>query len=262
MKWEQAVVEVLGEAEEPLHYAEITERIIHRKLRDDYGATPKNSVSYILTTAINKHGDKSRFERVESGVYKLRDGYDIDSFSEAEDTDEDIQVKSSESEVIHAFGMYWDRDSVDWMPTKPKLLGQQLKDSKVIDFGDQIGVYLLHDRREVIYVGRTTSGGLSERLKRHTQGRMKGRWDRFSWFGVLAFSEEGKLIETDSRSNLAPSDIIDVIESILIESLEPRQNRQRGDNFDKLEFLQVVDPAVENKEKEKLLEDMKKGLWG
>jgi hypothetical protein len=57
--------------------------------------------------------------------------------------------------IIKAFGMFWRRDWVDWV-TKPRLMGQQQEGADSVNFSDQVGVYLLHDGREVMYVGRTT----------------------------------------------------------------------------------------------------------
>ena len=41
--------------------------------------------------------------------------------------------------------------------------------------------------------------------------------------------------------------IIPTLEAVLIESLEPRQNRKRGDDLEAVEYLQVPDPEVEKR---------------
>ncbi len=64
-----------------------------------------------------------------------------------------------------------------------------------VDFCNQLGIYLLYDGREVIYVGRTTDRPLGKRLYEHTIDRMSARWDRFSWFGLLPVSDDGSLGE-------------------------------------------------------------------
>jgi hypothetical protein len=38
--------------------------------------------------------------------------------------------------------------------------------------------------------------------------------------------------------------VIVTMEAVLIEGLEPRQNRKRGDDFQAVEFLQVEDPRL------------------
>ena len=114
-----------------------------------------------------------------------------------------------------------------------------------VDFNRQLGIYLLYDGREVIYVGRTTDRALGRRLYEHTIDRLSARWDRFSWFGLLPVSEEGDICalpESYSAAKLIPA-----LEAVLIEALEPRQNRKRGDDLAAVEYLQKVDPEIEKK---------------
>jgi hypothetical protein len=109
----------------------------------------------------------------------------------------------------------------------------------------QIGIYLLNDGREIIYVGRAVERPLGKRLYEHTLDRLSSRWDRFTWFGVLPVSDDGKLGElpdTFSSSNLIPA-----LEAILIEALEPRQNRKRGDDLASAEYIQKADPEIQKK---------------
>ena len=88
--------------------------------------------------------------------------------------------------------MFWQRDLVSWITAKPRLLGRQGVGATDVDFAEQIGIYLLHDRERVIYVGRA-SDQLTLRLRAHTNDRLGGRWDRFSWFGLLPVTNEGNL---------------------------------------------------------------------
>jgi hypothetical protein len=138
--------------------------------------------------------------------------------------------------------MYWSRDRVIWSWT-PRLLGRQAAGGESVDFCEQRGVYLLYDRDVVIYVGRATDQGIGMRLKQHTVDRLNGRWDRFSWFGIYAVSPDGTL-----KIENKPSDtmlLIATMEALLIESVEPSQNRRRGDDFRAIEFLQAIDPEIE-----------------
>ena len=41
--------------------------------------------------------------------------------------------------------------------------------------------------------------------------------------------------------------IIPALEAILVEALEPRQNRKRGDDLAAVEYIQRVDPEIEKK---------------
>jgi hypothetical protein len=116
-------------------------------------------------------------------------------------------------------------------------------------------VYLLHDGREVIYVGRTAEKRLATRLSEHTRDRLNGRWDRFSWFGLLTVTEKGDLAQTNLAS-IIEEDVIVTLEALLIEGLEPRQNRKRGDAFRAVEYLQKQDPEIVKKGKKKIAEEM------
>jgi predicted GIY-YIG superfamily endonuclease len=84
-----------------------------------------------------------------------------------------------------------------------------------VDFAEQLGVYLLYDRRDVVYVGRTDTRRLGKRLYEHTTDRLSGRWDRFSWFGLCPVTKEGKLGEPAIRLNDAEA-LTKVLEAILI----------------------------------------------
>jgi hypothetical protein len=124
--------------------------------------------------------------------------------------------------------------------------------AKPVDFHKQLGIYLLYDGREVIYVGRATERPLGKRLYEHTADRLSSRWDRFSWFGLLPVSESGDL-GILPESYLGPK-IIPAVEAILIEALEPRQNRKRGDDLSAVEYIQKEDPEIQKKRVKQSLE--------
>lgn len=146
--------------------------------------------------------------------------------------------------------MFWHASKVAWK-TKPKLLGQQQQGAKAIDFSDQVGIYLLHDRNKVIYVGRCIDRPLGVRLAEHTKDRLNGRWDRFSWFGLKGVLDSGKLTAPDFSAT--QSEIISLMEAVLIEALEPAQNRKRGDDFSDIEYLQAEDREKKDQKKKALL---------
>jgi restriction system protein len=68
-----AVEKVLAEARSPLHYVEITNRMIGGGFWQTDGKTPAGTVISRLSTDIVKNGDRSRFVRTERGVFALRD---------------------------------------------------------------------------------------------------------------------------------------------------------------------------------------------
>lgn len=68
-----AVFTVLKETKEPLHYIEITKRILDRNLWKPEGKTPEHTVNAQLVVDINKRGDRSKFRRYGPGIYGLAD---------------------------------------------------------------------------------------------------------------------------------------------------------------------------------------------
>jgi hypothetical protein len=75
--------------------------------------------------------------------------------------------------------------------------------------------------------------------------RLGGRWTRFSWFGVHPVNDDGTLSIRSELTRLSVDVVIVTMEAVLIEGLEPRQNRKRGDDFKAVEYLQVEDPSLE-----------------
>lgn len=133
----------------------------------------------------------------------------------------------------------------------------QQSGSTTVDFGPQRGVYLLYDGREVIYVGRATDRAMGTRLYEHTIDRMSGRWDRFSWFGLLPVSSSGALGEMPP--NLDSSKLIPALEAILVEALEPRQNRKRGDDLAAVEYVQSEDSEVQRRKLKAAIDALGRG---
>ena len=81
---------------------------------------------------------------------------------------------------------------------------------------------------------------------------MAARWDRFSWFGLLPVSETGTLGNLPLIYDAAK--MIPALEAILIEALEPRQNRKRGDDLSAVEYIQREDPEIQKKRIKESLE--------
>lgn len=237
--WREAISEVLKKSASPMHYTDIADEIAKQELREDLGATPANSVSATITMSLQKEEGNSPFVRVARGIYGLRQ---VTGSLAPAAVDESEDTTSPETGVINAFGMFWDRSKVFWGPNA-KIFGQQQVNANVVDFSGQKGVYLLHDSQGVVYVGRVTDQSLGKRLSQHTVDRLNGRWSRFSWFGVYAVNSDATLAQSWSAS-LDMDTVIITMEAVLIEGLEPRQNRKRGDDFQAVEFLQVEDPDL------------------
>lgn len=253
LTWRKAIEKVLQDAEGAMHYKDIADEIVSRGLRVNVGATPPATVSANLTTSIAKDGENSPFQKVGRGEYILRNkrkGREKDKQARGalQETDQDSE---DQYDIISSFGMFWRRDFVDWS-SSPKLLGMQQIGAEPVDFYGQVGIYLLYDGREIIYVGRSTDRPLGKRLYEHTADRLSTRWDRFSWFGLLPVSERGDL--GSLPDSYIANKIVPALEAILIEALEPRQNRKRGDDLSAVEYLQKEDPEIDRKKKKALLE--------
>ncbi len=194
--------------------------------------------------------------RVGRGVYALKVATEKKAQDEISAAAKGGAVQE-EAGALRAFGMFWKRDSVYWLG-KPQLLGKQGAGATNVNFASQLGVYLLHDRERVIYVGRA-SDTLFARLKAHTTDRLGGRWDRFSWFGLRSVLDNGELSDGDDVP-WGQEVVIETMEAVLIESLEPPLNRRRGDNFSGAEYIQASDPQIEKIKNKAFLEKISKHL--
>lgn len=245
--WEDAIERVLRTADGPQHYAVISERILAEGIKSTLGATPAQTVASRLSTSISQ--GESPFIRVSKGVYGLRAAIKV-----AGDPEQAIHSEpETEAGALRAFGMFWRRDKVMWNSGGRQLLGRQGSGANPVDFAGQVGVYLLHDRDRVIYVGRADDA-LFARLLAHTKDRLEGRWDRFSWFGLKNVNDQGALAE--ASPGWTHKVVVDTMEALLIEALEPPLNRKRGDGFSAVEYQQAEDPKLEKARQAQLLAEI------
>ena len=244
LSWKKAIETVLGTSPTALHYNDITERIIAEGFRTNLGATPSATVNALISASIKHDGGSSPYIRVDKGTFAMRDGSSHPPALPQKLTPDVSESEESEEqyEIVTSFGMFWRREAIEWKAT-PRILGTQQIGSTPVDFFGQLGIYLLYDGREVIYVGRSTDRPMGRRLFEHTMDRMSTRWDRFSWFGLLPVSNDGKL--GSLPDSFVAARLIPALEAILIEALEPRQNRKRGDDLAAVEYIQKIDPEVE-----------------
>jgi hypothetical protein len=264
LSWNKAIRAVLQDATEPMSGQEIVDKIVERGLHPSTGATPAATVRAQIYTSIKNDGEDSPFELPAPGRFALKSSGQLSTDSHGTLVAiKKVQIEDAEQgiSVINALGMFWERSKVNWKSSQPKLLGLQPGGTVPVDFCCQRGVYLLHDHQGVVYVGRTTDQNIGKRLHYHLGDRLNGRWDRFSWFGVYPVSGEGKLKTDADLSNPSQDAIISAMEAILIEALEPRQNRKRGDgDFDTIEYLQVEDPDFESDRKKAIINELAKKL--
>ncbi len=259
LKWKEAIVKVFEDEKKALHYTEIAELIAEKGYRRSLGATPQDTVSANMTTDINTHKEKSIFAKVDKGIYILRKFLDDRSLlitdEEKKPIESTIKVTKERLKIVNAFGIFWNRNFVHWK-TNPDLLGIQQIGASEVSFNDQIGIYLLYDGREIIYVGQAIEQTLGQRLKQHTSDRLSSRWDRFSWFGFYSVNDKGHLLDRKIFEILDIQNVADTIEAILIESVEPRQNRKQGNTLFGMEYLQKESPEIKKKRTEEFLKEL------
>jgi len=249
MSWREAIDRVLSEEAKPLHYSEISELILSRGYYQTKGATPDSTVNAQITSSIKHEGEKSPFLKVGRGIFSLRT---------ANTPNPPVEEEPDDS-IIRCLGMYWQRDLVIWK-NDPRVFGKQQALSRPVDFGAQRGIYILYDHHTVVYVGRSVDRPLGKRLYEHTIDRLGSRWNRFSWFGLLSVTDEGKLVERPI--NVTTSSLISTLEALLIEALEPPQNRKRGDDFTVIEYIQDIDPEIKERELQNTLRTIERSLRG
>jgi len=136
--------------------------------------------------------------------------------------------------VIKNYGLMWRRDSVFWGRGSNRGLLQGRRSGKIIDFREQVGVYVLYDeQRQPVYVGQAGQGHarLFNRLRSHRKDGLALRWQYFSWFGLLEVNKRGTLSGWDSPEKRVRGSIrstLNEIEGVLIAATEPAFNKQGG----------------------------------
>ncbi len=174
--------------------------------------------------------------------------------------------------AIKNYGIFWDRNLVNWGSRgkgNSGTLKGYYKDrkTKICDFRDQIAVYILYDKDlNAIYIGQTGSGDhrLFNRLKDHTCNDLRNRWRYFSWLGFKKVNNDGKLSEAqhpNSNVSAQTKDFLDEVESVLLQIMEPKLNKQGPRWGGAEEYLQEVDQHIlENVDVMKKLQSMEKTL--
>lgn len=235
-----------------MHYKDITDKILGDELKKTEGLTPARTVSAVLTKNSNL------FTPIGAGFYGLSEAgwlYDTSkaisqSLTSELETAEELEEESGledtinnieNEKVIKHYGVFWNRAHVDWRGNPFQLLGIDSQGTHPIDFRKMRGVYLLYDFREVVYVGQATgNNSIANRLKDHTQDRHANRWNRFSWFGIdKVDGTTGDIILSEDNLRINLGNLVDALEGLLIEGIEPRQNRRGGNNFGN-EYYQFI----------------------
>src|ERR1700676_3124014 len=153
--------------------------------------------------------------------------------------------------VIKNYGLMWRRDRVFWGRGRKKGMLQGRRSGRIIDFRDQIGVYVLYDEaRRPIYVGQAGQGNarLFKRLRAHQRDNLAHRWHYFSWFGLLSVNKTGRLSGHDDKSKRVSGTIqstLNEIEGVLIAATEPPFNKQGARFRGIARYRQTAHPEAE-----------------
>jgi hypothetical protein len=141
--------------------------------------------------------------------------------------------------VIQNFGLFWDREHIDWGSRGPGHAGHlkgYLKNSRFpVDFRQQRGIYVLYEGQNIatqrtVYVGQAGAreNDLFHRLRNHRDKDLWNRWQRFSWFGFLQVGHNRQLVHRNKTAigNVAFSAALNQVEAVIMELFEPVKNRQ------------------------------------
>jgi hypothetical protein len=116
LTWRKAIDKVLAPSPTPLHYTEITERIIAEKLRQNLGATPAVTVNAYISASIKHDGDSSPYIRVAKGTFAMKPGIPGVPIVSQKLTPEVSESEESEEQydIVSSFGMFWRKDAIEW----------------------------------------------------------------------------------------------------------------------------------------------------
>lgn len=154
---------------------------------------------------------------------------------------------------VTSYGIFWRQSEIDWHPGKGnkdafRLLGRvgaNRGSLQVCDFRSQRGIYILYDDYGPCYVGLTRQRGLGQRLKEHLNDGLKGKWDRFSWFGFwpingrLDDSGVYSLAQPDTELTEDSNTTIGDLEALLIRAIGPKLNSAWMNFKDAKEWQQI-----------------------
>ncbi len=75
--------------------------------------------------------------------------------------------------VILAFGRKWDKRLSE---------NYKFKDIPKREEGRRSGVYILYNKKRIVYIGKCEKRILRDRIKEHLKDKLKNKWDSYTWF--------------------------------------------------------------------------------
>lgn len=158
--------------------------------------------------------------------------------------------------MIYNYGLLWCRELIYWgkggkgdnsahlrgMKTRSKRKTPSLPKAQTVDFREQIGIYVLYQDFELVYVGQTGAKAKKgekrtdfyTRLNQHKADALADRWNRFSWFGIRKVinqpgSKQRKILGAIPEGvHSTRADFLNTLEAVMISISEPKLNRQGG----------------------------------
>ena len=143
--------------------------------------------------------------------------------------------ESRNDNLIKNYGLFWKIENVFWgKPRNPGNLlgiGAKNKSADFVDFREQTGIYILYADYKIVYIGQAGKGKskLFARLKDHMRDELAGRWNQFSWFGLLSVLTTSKLSSSKQTHQHSTNIVLNHFEAILIvQYLQHRDENNLG----------------------------------
>ena len=244
LRLQKKIEQILSNSSSPIDYEQIAVELADKGMIHPFGVMPRRQICSIIENAIIQAADRCPFVKTYPGVYIARA---IASPGQLRAAKKALlpEMNFNKTGIITCYGQMWSRDRIIWTP-KPQIFGCQYQESPKIDFAKQIGIYALHSEDGTpVYIDYTLEKMLGECLYGHTEDRLSGRWDRFSFYGLLPINEEGSFGPLPSECKI--EDVMASMRSIIVEVSQPRATRRYFDYFSTLLFVQWRNPEVEAK---------------
>ena len=99
--FKQSAIDILKKAKTPLHYNEITRRVLESGILETEGANPERTMNAVITVDINSKAEGSDFIRTDRGIFALNPNK-----KEIKQTPKIIEAEKEEEEKIVIEGGY------------------------------------------------------------------------------------------------------------------------------------------------------------
>ena len=148
--WKEAIYKVMAENGGQMTANEISDAILLAKLKKPT-PTPAATVGANIYVSIKKLGNKSPFKQVSKAKFGLiPENIPQNKKNDRDLTSTEVVESVNQESIIKAFGMFWDRNGVNWDSSQIKLLGEPSSFSgkhdnsnlAKVNFADESGIYI------------------------------------------------------------------------------------------------------------------------